>query len=256
MVDGVRIIGIPGIPRITEGDDVGEVAARCMEAAGIEMEEGDLVVVAQTVVSRSEGCTVRLDTVNPSGRALSYAGITGKDPRIVEVVLGESTGVIHAGPGFLLCETRHGFVCANAGVDSSNVEEGMVTTLPPDPDGSAARISRSLGKAAGFAVPVIVSDSEGRPFRRGSVGVALGVAGISPVRSLAGVPDFFGRQLQTTEVALADQICSAANLVMGESGEGIPVAIARGVPPGRGEGIGGLLYEEDVFKEALGSDEG
>ena len=253
MAARVEVIGVPGIPLIGEGDEIGVVARRCMAEAGISLERGDVVVVAQAIVSRSEGCVVRLEGVRPSDRALRYAEITGKDPRLVEVVLGESRGVLYAGSGFMICETRHGFVCANAGVDASNVEDGWVSTLPADPDASARSISMAIASGTGFAVPVIVSDSEGRPFRRGATGVAVGVYGLPPTRSLAGEPDYFGRPLQTTEVALADQICSAAALVMGEAAEGIPVAVVRGVETG---GCGGsLLYDEDVFKQMLGRED-
>jgi coenzyme F420-0:L-glutamate ligase/coenzyme F420-1:gamma-L-glutamate ligase len=253
MAAEVVVIGVPGIPRIKEGDDLGEIARRCMGEAGIALERGDVVVVAQSIVSRAEGSVVRLGDVEPSDRARRYAEVTGKDPGLVEVVLSESRGVLWAGSGFMICETRHGFVCANAGVDASNVPEGWVSTLPADPDASARSLSRSMGSMSGLDVPVIISDSEGRPFRRGAIGVAVGVYGLPASRSLAGRPDYFGRPLQTTEVALADQICSAAGLVMGEAAEGIPVVIVRGVDVG-GEG-GGLLYDEDVFKEMLESED-
>jgi coenzyme F420-0:L-glutamate ligase/coenzyme F420-1:gamma-L-glutamate ligase len=251
MAGRVDVIAVSGIPRIIQGDEIGRIAARCIIEAGISLEEDDVVVVAQTIVSRSEGGVVRLDGVVPSSEALGYAEVTGKDPRIVEVVLRESTSVLYAGPGFMVCETRHGSVCANAGVDASNVNDGWVSTLPADPDASATRIAGEIREETGLEVPVIISDSEGRPFRRGSVGVAVGVHGIAPVRGLAGIEDYFGRPLQTTEVGLADMICSAASLVMGESGEGVPVAIVRGVDLRSGSGIEGMLYEEDVFKDMI-----
>jgi len=251
MAGRVEVVAVHGIPRIAGGDSLGRIAARCIEKAGISLREDDVVVVAQTVVSRSEGSVVRLDSVDPSDSARGYAEVTGKDPRLVEVVLGESKSVLYAGPGFMVCETRTGSVCANAGVGASNVGEGWVSTLPADPDASAARIAREIEEETGLQVPVIISDSEGRPFRRGAVGVAVGVHGMAPVRALAGIEDYFGRPLQTTEVGLADMICSAASLVMGESGEGVPVVIVRGVDLRPGSGIEGLLYEEDVFKDMI-----
>jgi coenzyme F420-0:L-glutamate ligase/coenzyme F420-1:gamma-L-glutamate ligase len=255
MAGRVEVIAVHGFPRIAGGDSLGRITAGCIAKAGISLREGDVVVVAQTVVSRSEGSVVRLDSVDPSDKAREYAEVAGKDPRLVEVVLGESKRVLYAGPGFMVCETRNGSVCANAGVDASNVDEGWVTTLPADPEASAGRISGEIGEVTGLEVPVIISDSEGRPFRRGAVGVAVGVHGMAPVRALAGIEDYFGRPLQTTEVGLADMICSAASLIMGESGEGVPVAIVRGVDLRSGSGIEGLLYEEDVFKDMIERDE-
>jgi coenzyme F420-0:L-glutamate ligase/coenzyme F420-1:gamma-L-glutamate ligase len=252
MAGRVDVIPVPGIPRVNSGDKIGKIISRCVSEDGIPLSEGDVIVVAQTIVSRSEGAIVKLDGVNPSDEALGYADVTGKDPRLVEVVLEESNSVLYAGPGFMVCETRNGSVCANAGVDASNVDEGWVSTLPPCPDASAARIAGEIWEEMGLEVPVIISDSEGRPFRRGAVGVAVGIHGMEPVRALAGIEDYFGRPLQTTEIGLADMISSAASLVMGESGEGIPAVIVRGVELWPGSGIGGLLYEEDVFKEMIG----
>ncbi len=245
----ISVIEIPGMLQIERGDDLGSLIAESLHGAGMNLKGGDIIVVAQTVVSRSEGSVVRLQDVTPSKRAIKYAKITGKDPRLVEVVLGESRRMIHASRGFMVCETKHGFVCANAGVDASNNEMGWVSTLPKDPDSSARGIAKSIKARCGLDIPVIISDSEGRPFRRGAIGVAVGVHGMAPVRSLAGNPDYFGRKLETTEVAVADRICSAAALVMGEGAEGLPVIIVRGVIFGGKGGMEDLLYERDVFKE-------
>ncbi len=247
----VTIIGIPGMPLIRRGDDLGEAIISSLRDDGIQLCEGDVIVVAQSVVSRSEGCVVRLDDVQPSERAARYATVTGKDPRVVEVVLGESRNVILACEGFMICETHHGFICANAGVDASNNEEGWVSTLPRDPDASAKSIAHSIRKRTGLNVPVMISDSEGRPFRRGAIGVAVGVHGLAPVRSLVGVPDLFGRMLETTEVGVADLICSAAALVMGEADEGLPAVIVRGAQFEENGGKGDLLYREDVFRKDM-----
>jgi len=252
MARTLTVIGIPGLPIVRKGDDLGRLMLECLDRSGIDLESGDVLVVAQTLVSRSEGATVRLEEVSPSPRALEYSRITGKDPRLVEVILGQSRRVLWAERGFMICETLRGFVCANAGVDMSNNEEGWASTLPPDPDASAERIFSTIRKATGMHVPVIISDSEGRPFRRGAIGVAVGLFGLSPILRLAGVKDLFGRELETTEVALADLLCSASALVMGEAAEGLPAAIVRGVAAG-GEGSSkDLIYQHDIFKEEFG----
>ncbi len=251
MPTRMEVVGVTGLPAIRRGDDLGTLIAAALESSGIGLVDGDVLVVAQAIVSRAEGSVVRLDGVVPTPRAIRYAEETGKDPRLLEVILSCSRSVVWAGKGFIICETGSGLVCANAGVDQSNVEEGWVSTLPEDPDASARAISEKILQATGARVPVIVSDSEGRPFRRGAIGVAVGVAGMSPVKAMAGMPDYFGRKLETTEVAVADLICSAASLVMGEAAEGIPVVLVRGLEP-EGEGtIADLLYERDVFKEEM-----
>lgn len=252
MARTLTVMGIPGIPIVRKGDDLGRLILESLDRGNIHLERGDVLVVAQTIVSRSEGAAVRLEEVKPSPRARRYSRITGKDPRLVEVILGQTRRVLWAERGFLICETLHGFVCANAGVDMSNNEEGWVSTLPPDPDASARRIFSTIRKATGMDVPVIISDSEGRPFRRGAIGVAVGLFGLSPIIPLAGLRDLFGRELETTEVALADLLCSASALVMGEAAEGLPAALVRGVAA-TGEGsFKDLIYPHDIFKEEFG----
>jgi coenzyme F420-0:L-glutamate ligase/coenzyme F420-1:gamma-L-glutamate ligase len=251
LPSGIEVVGITGLPRISRGDDLGAMIASALRSSGISPMTGDVLVVAQTIVSRAEGSVMRLEDVVPTPRAMRYAEETGKDPRIMEVVLSQARSVVWAGKGFIICETQSGMVCANAGVDQSNVDEGWVSTLPEDPDASARAISEKIQRVTGAKIPVIVSDSEGRPFRRGAIGVAVGVAGMAPVKSLAGTPDYFGRRLETTEVAVADLICSAASLVMGEAAEGVPVVLVRGLEPEGEGGISDLLYERDVFKEEM-----
>ncbi len=247
----LRAFGITGLPVISSGDDIGAMIAGRVRAMGVHVETGDVVVVAQAIVSKSEGCVVDLSRVKPTEDARHYARITGKEPRLVQVVLDESKAVLGAYRGFILCETRHGFVCANAGVDQSNVGSGRVTTLPPDPDGSARRISESLESIFGHPVPVLICDSEGRPFRRGAIGVAVGVHGMDPVESMAGRRDLTGRELETTEVCVADMLCSSAALVMGEADEGIPAVVLRGFEPKGTGSSSDLLYERDVMKERI-----
>lgn len=247
----LTVIGVPGLPMIKEGDDLGSLIAQAAARSRTKMLDGDILVVSQTVVSRSEGSVVRLDEVVPSRSALGYAAITGKDPRVVEVVLQQSRRVVLARRGYMVCETLRGFVCANAGVDASNNEPGYVSTLPKDPDRSARSIAEAIKAGCGAEVAVIISDSEGRPFRKGAIGVAVGVWGISPVRSFIGTPDLFGRKLETTLVCTADMVCSAAGLVMGEAAEALPAVIVRGVQFERKGTIGDVLYEEDAFKQEL-----
>ncbi len=252
MTGIASLIGVPGIPLIESGDDLGLLITEAVDKAGLKLVDGDILVVAQTIVSRSEGSVIELDRVVPSEAALRYAVITGKDPRVVEVVLDQSRKVVLARPGYMICETEQGFVCANAGVDASNNPAGCVSTLPSDPDESARRIARRILQLRGVNVAVLISDSEGRPFRKGAVGVAVGVHGMEPVRSFVGRPDLFGRRLETTMVCTADMVCSAAALIMGESAEGLPVVIVRGVEYVKGDGgIGRILYERDAFKEEL-----
>ena len=250
-MEGVRVIPILNMPIVHTGDDIGSMIVQSVEDMGESIIEGDVVVVAQSIVSRSEGRLVCLEEVKPSALAREFASIAGKDARVVQIIMDESARILGVYPGFILAETRQGAVCANAGVDASNTPAGYVSTLPRDPDASAQRISDSIRRHTGIEVPVLISDSEGRPFRRGAIGVAVGVYGLSPVVSLAGSKDLFGRPLQTTLVATADMICSAANLVMGEAAEAVPSAIVRGARWEKNGGSSGLLHERDVLKERL-----
>jgi len=243
----VRVLPLRGLPELEAGDDLVRLLVEA--AAGVGgLEPGDVVVVAQKAVSKVEGRVVRLAEVEPSARALELAG--GEDPRKVEVVLRESRRVVRSRPPLLIVETAHGFVCASAGVDSSNAKgEGTVVLLPRDPDASARRLREGIRERAGVEVGVIVSDSFGRPWRRGTTDVALGVAGLRPVLDLRGRRDAAGYELHATEIAVADEIASAAELVMGKT-EGVPAAIVRGVDvAGEGSGVDLLLPpERDLFR--------
>jgi coenzyme F420-0:L-glutamate ligase / coenzyme F420-1:gamma-L-glutamate ligase len=213
---------VEGLPEITEGDDLGTLIAE-----RLQLEDGDVVVVSQKVVSKSEGRIVRLDDVEPSAAAVELAA--GHDPRHLEVILTEAARVVRTRPPLVIAETRHGFVCASAGVDASNAPEaGMLVLLPIDPDASAAAIREKLGERTGRDVGVVVSDSFGRPFRTGIVDVAIGVAGITPLIDWRGQIDAAGHELRTTVIAVADEIASAAELVMGKLG-GVPAAVVRGL---------------------------
>ena len=197
------------------------------------MRAGDVAVLAQKIVSKAQGRRVALESVAPSARAYELASACGKDPRLVELVLGEATDVVRCVPGVLIVRHRLGFIVANAAIDQSNVEGGdaHALLLPVDPDGSAAALSDAFSAAAGGPVGVVINDSFGRPWRRGTCGVAIGCARVEALADLRGRPDRFGRTLRSTEVAVADEIAAAASLVMGQSDEGLPVVIVRGLAP-------------------------
>ena len=239
----LRVIPVEGLPEIAEGDDLGALIA---EHAGLD--DRDVVVVSQKAVSKAEGRVVRLEDVEPSAAARDLAA--GDDPRRLEVVLRESTRLVRTRPPLVIAETRHGFVCASAGVDASNAPEpGTVVLLPLDPDASAERIRSRLHEITGRSVGVVVSDSFGRPFRNGIVDVALGTAGITPLVDLRGMVDPAGHELHATVVAVADEIASAAELAMGKLA-GVPAAIVRGLDVS-GEGSGRELVmppERDLFR--------
>jgi coenzyme F420-0:L-glutamate ligase/coenzyme F420-1:gamma-L-glutamate ligase len=223
----LQTFAVSGIGEIRQGDDLATLIGDALRHSGRPLLHGDVVVVAQKAVSKAEGSVVDLATVVPSRFAQQVASVTGKDPRVVEVVLTESVRIVRMDRGVLITETRHGFVCANAGVDASNAAaDGQVTTLPADPDRSARNLRDSLSRD-GVEVAVIVSDSFGRPWREGSVNVALGVAGMAALQDLRGQLDDRGRVLRTSMVAVADELASAAQLVMGEMG-GLPAAVVRG----------------------------
>jgi len=208
---------------------VGRLICEACQRAELALREGDILVVAQTIISRAEGRMVDLSRVVPSPRARRLAAQLGKRPELVEVILQSSRAVVRAEQKHLIVETPHGFVCANAGVDSSNVPgEDWVSLLPEDPDRSAREIRQAVREFFGVDVAVIISDTFGRPFRQGTINVAIGVAGIAPLRSYVGRTDLFGYQLRSTTVAVADELASAAELVMGEADEGVPVVIIRG----------------------------
>ncbi len=246
----IRVIGLAGLPEVVEGDDLGQLIVRLVRSAHFKIQERDIFVVAQKVVSKAEGRMVRLDQSSPSQRARAWAEAYGKDPRRVEVVLSEARRIVRMERGVLLAETEHGFVCANAGVDASNVPPGVVTLLPKDPDCSAAKIRESLQRAFGVPLGVIVSDTMGRPWRKGIVNVALGVAGLSPFLDYRGQRDSYGKQLEASLIASADELASAAELVMGKTLK-VPIALVRGFNYHEIEGAGREMIrpsERDLFR--------
>lgn len=244
-----------GFPEVRSRDSLAGLIAEAFAAEGIEPAEGDIVVVAQKIVSKAEGRQRRLDQVTPSTRALELAAIAKKDPRIVELVLQESRCVLRCVPGVLIVEDRRGFVMANAGIDASNVTgtsgAETVLLLPADPDESARQLRRELCTRWATSVGVVVNDSWGRAWRLGTVGAALGVAGLPGLLDLRGTPDRHGRILIETEVGIADEIAAGASALMGQAGEGRPVVLVRGFPYPLREGAGQELVrppEQDLFR--------
>ena len=251
----LRVVALDGIPEIEPGDDlVGAIGDALQRQPGLlPLRDDDVLVVTQKVVSKAEGAVVDLATVEPRPEAVAFAERFGRDARQVEVVLREARRIVRMDRGVLITETKHGFVCANGGVDASNVGSGsgsVVTLLPDDPDASASRIRTVLRERFASDVPVIVSDSFGRPWRWGIVDVALGVSGIHPLDDLRGTADHDGRVMQSTVRAVADELASAAELALGKTA-GKPVALVRGAAFVRGEGsIRELLMpaENDLFR--------
>jgi coenzyme F420-0:L-glutamate ligase/coenzyme F420-1:gamma-L-glutamate ligase len=228
-VGDVRVMGVGGMPEVRAGDDLPALIVDALASSGVALEDGDALVVTQKVVSKAEGRIVDLATVTPSPFALEYAQRFEKDARQVEVVLRETKRIVRMEHGVMICETHHGFVCANAGVDASNVERtGTVCLLPVDPDASARGIRDALRKATGRTVAVIVSDTFGRPWREGHVNFAIGIAGIAPVVNYAGQVDPAGYELRVTQMAVVDELAAAAELVHGKL-DRVPVAVVRGV---------------------------
>lgn len=224
----IRLVPLPGLPLVQPGDDLAALVALAAARAGVALRDG-VLVVCQKVVSKAEGRIVRLAEVEPSAEARRLAAEDGKDPRHLEVVLRETARVVRRGPGVLICETRHGFVCANAGVDLSNAPaEGTAVLLPVDPDASAARLREALLARGAGPLAVIVSDTFGRPWREGLVDVALGCAGLEPIADLRGGSDLVGRRLEVTATATADQLAAAAGLLMAKDA-GLPAVFVEGV---------------------------
>jgi coenzyme F420-0:L-glutamate ligase/coenzyme F420-1:gamma-L-glutamate ligase len=233
------------------GDDLAALILRATDEQALAFEDGDIVVVTQKVVSKAEGRIVSLESVAPGAFARQIADQWGKDARLVEVVLGESARIVRMGHGVMICETKHGFICANAGVDSSNMESlGTVALLPIDSDASARRIRAEIEKAVGVSVAVVVTDTFGRPWREGHVNFAIGVAGMLPLHDYTGEHDPAGYELRVTSMAIADELAAAAELAHGKL-DRVPVAVVRGYEYPKGEGSSRDLLrdaEKDLFR--------
>jgi coenzyme F420-0:L-glutamate ligase/coenzyme F420-1:gamma-L-glutamate ligase len=247
----LRIIGLPGIPIVTPGMDLAALIQQAATAAPLPLQAGDILVVTQKVVSKAEGHLIHLKDVTPSPLAKNFAQQWGKDPRHVEVVLQQSRRIVKMDRGVLITETHHGFICANAGVDQSNIEgEEVVAVLPPDPDASARAIRQALRERLGCDVAVIISDTFGRPWRHGLVNIAIGLSGIEAIKDYTGQLDAQGYELRVTALAIADELAAAAELVMNKL-DNVPVAVIRGYEYPRGEGSLAQLIraaERDLFR--------
>jgi coenzyme F420-0:L-glutamate ligase/coenzyme F420-1:gamma-L-glutamate ligase len=221
-----------GMPRIQPGDDLAALLLASLAGEGIELRSDDVLIVAQKVVSKAEGRYVRLADVSPSARAVELAGAADKDPRVVELILRESREVVRVRPGVIVVEHRNGYVHANAGIDQSNIPQDaggpQVLLLPEDADASARRLRDGLESRSGVAPGVVINDSVGRAWRNGTIGMALGSAGITTLLNRNGEPDMYGRPLRATEVAIADELAAAASLLMGEAAEERPLVLVRG----------------------------
>lgn len=248
------LTALQGLPMVAPGDDLSALILTALANAGLGLQDGDIVVLAQKIVSKAEGRAVELTTVAPGTRAHELAAITGKDARVLELVLQESKSVLRARPGTIIVEHRLGFICANAGIDHSNVAGGANTVLllPVDPDKSAAQIRFGLERASGVRIGVAIIDSHGRAWRLGTVGVCIGISGVPSIIDERGWKDLFGYTLQTTIVGVADELAAGASLLMGQSAEGTPVVLVRGFPYQLAEArMESMLRkpEEDLFRK-------
>jgi coenzyme F420-0:L-glutamate ligase / coenzyme F420-1:gamma-L-glutamate ligase len=251
----LEVVALPGLPLIRPGDDLIEFIASAFRREGIAPRTGDVLVVAQKIVSKAEGRVVDLATVEPSAKALALAAEVDKDPRLVEVILSESVRVVRARRGVLIVEHRLGFIMANAGVDQSNVApidgSPRALLLPKDPDRSAEALRRGLAKSTGIDLAVVINDSFGRPWRQGTNGVAIGVAGLPALIDLRGRPDLFGRTLEVSVIGFADEIAAAASLLMGQADEATPAVLIRGLSWSAPESTAASLLRpanEDLFR--------
>lgn len=250
MRGGVELLPVVGIGEISPGADLAATIRTALEAQATPLQDGDILVVTQKIVSKAEGCLVALDTVQPSALASRWAMLWNKDARVVELVLRQSRRIVRMERGVVISETHHGLVCANAGVDCSNVGGDRATLLPDDPDASAERIRAELSRLSGARVGVIISDTFGRAWREGQTNVAIGVAGVEALRHFEGQLDPTGYELRVTMLATADELASAAELVMGKV-DGVPVALVRGLDRALGSGSARELVRpaaNDLFR--------
>jgi len=251
----LTITGLKGVPLVKAGDDLSAIVLAAYHATELAAADGDVLVIAQKIVSKAEDRVVEVASVEPSKEAIALAAEVEKDPRLVEVVLSESRRIVRHRPNLLIAEHRRGWVMANAGIDHSNVapDDGTerVLLLPLDPDGSALALQRALAAACCKRLAIIISDSFGRPFRRGTVGIALGAAGLPALIDWRGHPDLFGRKLEVTETGFADEIAAAASLVQGQADEATPIVLVRGLTWSAPEVSAAALVrppEHDLFR--------
>jgi coenzyme F420-0:L-glutamate ligase/coenzyme F420-1:gamma-L-glutamate ligase len=251
----LTLTALPGIPNVSPGDDLADLIGAALDQAGLSLRDGDILVVAQKIVSKAEGRQADLNQVKASARARKLAEQVEKDPRLVELILSEAVAVVGQRPGVLVVEHRNGYVLANAGIDASNVapEAGaeLVLLLPEDPDRSAADLRTALRQRREVEVAVIINDSLGRAWRSGTVGAAIGAAGLVALQDLRGQPDLYGNPLRVSLVGLADELAAAASVLMGQGDEGLPVVLVRGLTGHEGSGRARDLVrdrDEDLFR--------
>lgn len=249
----IEIISVPDIPLIKEGDNISQILLNCLEKNDIVLQDSDVIVIAQTIISKAERSIVNLREVNPSLKAVELSEETGKDPRLCELILREAVEIVRVGKGPIIAETKHGIICASCGIDHSNVEGDLdyVALLPEDSDRSAVEIREFIRKKTGKDVAVIINDTQGRPLRAGAVGTAIGSSGLVPIWVRAGESDLYGYILEASPIAIADELASAASILQGQSNEGIPVVIIRGARYLKGEGTAKELLrdrEKDLFR--------
>lgn len=246
----VQLIALKGLPLVKKGDEMGKLIVGAAQKQGLRLEDGDVIVVAQTIISKAERSVVDLRKVKPGKKAEQIAARLDKDSREVEVILQQSSEIVRLGH-VIISRTKHGFVCANAGVDHTNVDPEHVTILPDDPDASAAGIRDFIKRKLGTEVSVVISDTQGRAFRMGCVGVAVGVAGMNPLLDLRGKRDLHDKELRVTITSPADALAAAAVSVMGEANEGTPVVVVKGAIYEREDGNARELVmplERDLFR--------
>ncbi len=224
----IKLIGLEGIPLVKSGDDISKIIKEAILNSDYDLCDGDIILIAETLISKAEGNIIKLDDIVPSDKAVEVAEICKKDPKLVEVILQNSTEIVEVGPNFIVTETKQGFVCANAAIDESNVEDGLATPVPENPDKSANEIREFLESEFEKDLAVIITDTQGRAFRIGAIGTAIGCSGINPLWVRVGEKDLYGRELETTEIATADELASAASLIMGQADEGLPAVIISG----------------------------
>ena len=224
----IELIGLEGIPIVDGSSDISQIIKDAIIKQGCEIKHGDIILIAETLISKAEENFIKLDELTPSKEAIELAEKSKKDSNLVQAILDESVEVVRVGPKFIITETKHGFVCANAGIDESNVGEGLATPMPSNADKSAREIREFLEKEFGEEIAVIVTDTQGRAFRFGAIGTAIGCSGITPIWKRVGEKDLYGRELETTEIATADELSAAASLIMGQADEGLPVVLIRG----------------------------
>ena len=224
----LELIGLKEIPLVKKGDNIAEIILDDLKKEEISIEDGDIFLIAETLISKAEGNFIEIEKLEPTQEAIEIAEKAKKDPKIVQAILDASNEVIVVGHNFMVTETKHGFVCANAGIDESNAADGLATPMPENPDLSAKIIRETLEEVSGKDVAVIVTDTQGRAFRVGAIGTAIGCSGIKPLWVRIGDKDLYGRALETTEVATADELAAAASLLMGQADEGIPIVLVKG----------------------------